>query len=119
MTSKRPTFGIESDLKETDEAYVYQLDLPGFDEGDITTVIDGARLVVNGMRKPVERDEEGVSADGSRWHTMERKYGFFSRSFDLPSNVLKPFTATFDQGVLSIAFRKETKMNSLSSPDEL
>ena len=94
------------DVKETDEAYTIEADLPGVNKEDIElTVLDNA-LTIKGERKSEkEAKEEG-------YHRVERRYGSFQRSFHVPGG-FDPgkVSANFDKGVLRVTLpkREESK----------
>jgi HSP20 family protein len=64
-------------------------------------------LTIRGEKK---REKE---TKGSNYHRVERAYGEFQRSFTLPGTVKhEQITATFKDGILSIALPKEEKARS-------
>lgn len=66
------------DVKETDKALVVTAELPGVDEKDVEAELTGRTLVLRGEKKQeTDTDEKG-------YHLMERTYGSFLRSLQLP-----------------------------------
>lgn len=89
------------DIRETGHALTLVAELPGLGKDDVQIHLDKQVLTLTGERK-LEKQ-----ADGETFHRVERAYGSFSRSFTLPSNVkTDQVSATFDNGVLTIALPK-------------
>jgi HSP20 family molecular chaperone IbpA len=85
------------DVRETRDAYVFEADLPGVREDDVTISITGNRLNVAG-----QREQENVQ-EGDNWYAAERSYGQFSRTFMLPDGVdFDNIHAEMKEGVLRV-----------------
>jgi HSP20 family protein len=90
-----------ADVYETADAFVVQLEVPGIAEEDIEVHVDGDNVVVRGRRQPVSRTRP------DSFHRMERSYGAFSRSFQLPQDVDPDrVTARFKDGLLRVELPK-------------
>lgn len=89
------------DLVETDEDLVLRADLPGLDRDDIEIEVKDNTLTVSGERKG-EHEEKGEG-----FYRVERAFGRFSRSLDLPQGI-EPgaVRASFDRGVLEVRIPK-------------
>ena len=95
------------DLTETDEEFVLRADLPGLEEGDLEIEVKGSVLTVSGERE-AEHEE---SSRG--FHRVERSFGRFSRSLDLPEGIdPEAVTAKFDRGVLEVRMPKPEEKQS-------
>jgi HSP20 family protein len=66
------------DVRETDDALIFKADLPGIRNEDLEISLTGNQLVISGKREHEQEQGEG------RYHTYERSYGSFARSFTLP-----------------------------------
>jgi len=89
------------DVRETDEALLVQAELPGVDKKDVTLEVKDGVLTLSGERR-YEKDvkEEHV-------HRVERMYGHFSRSFNLPRNVdAAKVDAHMKDGILHVRLPK-------------
>jgi HSP20 family protein len=95
-------FGLPpADMKETADAHVLAVELPGLTREDIDLTIDGDALVVCGHKA-----EETADASAT-YRVSERRYGRFERSFPLPPDVdRKGIAAQFKDGVLKITLPK-------------
>jgi HSP20 family protein len=70
-----------SDVYETAEEFVVQMDLPGVEPEDVELHVDGDRLMVRGLRRPSDKLRP------ESFHRAERSYGAFARSFRLGADV--------------------------------
>jgi HSP20 family protein len=89
------------DIYETDESVIVAAELPGVKREDIDVSVVGDKLILRGSRSN-ERD-----SDDEQFHRMERQYGSFYRTFNLPQ-VIEPETisAKLAQGVLQVTLPK-------------
>ena len=89
------------DVSETADSIVVKAELPGMEAKDIDVSILGDRLTIKGEKKKEEEKK------GEHFHSMERYYGSFQRSFRLPSTVnMDKIEAGFDKGILTITLPK-------------
>jgi len=107
------------DLVETDEDLVLRADLPGLDRDDIEIEVKDNVLTVSGERKAEHEDK------GEGFYRVERAFGRFSRSLDLPQGIdASRVSAGFNQGVLEVRVpkpeeRKPTRVEIGSEDREL
>jgi HSP20 family protein len=91
------------DVFETDEEIVLKAEIPGMEREDISVDLDRNRLTLRGERR------FSPEAEGERYHRIERSYGAFARSFDLPLSVdQEQITAEYRRGVLTVRMPKRT-----------
>jgi HSP20 family protein len=89
------------DVVEESDAYLFQVDLPGVPKENVEITFEGNILTISGNR---ERQEE--TANG-QYRRIERRYGKFTRSFSLPSQVdTSKVDASFKDGVLLVRVPK-------------
>lgn len=89
------------DVSETDDQLVIKAELPGLDAKDVNVSISGDVLTVKGEKKKEEEKED------EHFHSSERYYGSFQRSFRLPANIkTDEVDATYDKGILQLRLRK-------------
>lgn len=89
------------DISETDEEYLIKFELPEVKKDDIKVSIEDGILTVTGERKVEKEDKK------KKFHRVERFYGTFSRSFNLPEDVDdKDIHAAYTDGVLNLSLKK-------------
>lgn len=89
------------DVSESGTAITVKAELPGCDIENIDVSLEGRRLTIKGEKKD-EKEEKGANM-----HRVERAYGYFSRSLELPAEVdAKDVEASFKKGVLTVALKK-------------
>jgi HSP20 family protein len=96
------------DVKETENSYVLDMELPGYDEKDIEIHIDGASLSVASKQEEVSNQE--ADKDKGTWLLRERHVSSFSRSFKLPENANpEEVNAEFKNGILKMKIKKRAE----------
>jgi HSP20 family protein len=99
------------DLAETPDKIVVKAEMPGIDPKDISISIRNNTLLLNGEKKE-EKEEKGKT-----FYRMERVYGGFSRTIDLPSSVEPDkITAECKNGVLEITMEKKETVKPKQIP---
>ncbi|XP_051121842.1 18.2 kDa class I heat shock protein-like [Andrographis paniculata] len=95
--------GARIDWKETPEAHVFKVDVPGLKREEVKVEVeDGAILQISGERSK-EKEEKN-----DKWHRVERSSGKFLRRFRLPENVkMDQVKAAMENGVLTVTVPKE------------
>ncbi|MBW7933335.1 MAG: Hsp20/alpha crystallin family protein [Gemmatimonadaceae bacterium] len=90
------------DVKETADAILFDLEMPGVTEEKLEITCDAGVLAISGEKANVKKEgEEG------KWHIVERTFGAFRRSFQLPANVQEDkIAATLTNGVLHVVVPK-------------
>ena len=93
-------------ILEREGAMEIQADLPGLKAEDVEVTVEDGALTLRGERKLEE------AAEGETYHRVERTYGMFERTFNLPSSVdTSKIEARFTNGemVLTLPKREESK----------
>lgn len=96
------SFAPRIDIAEDEKNIFFHVELPGIKKEDVkVSLTDGNVLVIKGEKKREEKVEDKC------YIRVERNYGSFSRSFELPDNVKSDsISAKFDNGVLNLSFEK-------------
>lgn len=95
-------FSPSCEIVEADNHFYMAMDLPGLNKDDLKIDLTENVLTVSGERK-----REKNSAESSKFHLFERRYGFFKRSFTLPSSVNNAeVEARYENGVLELYIPK-------------
>jgi HSP20 family protein len=89
------------DVYEDKDNIIVKADLPGLTKDDIEISLQDNVLTLRGEKK---RDSE---VKEENYYRLERSYGTFNRSFELPTSVdASKIEATFKNGVLQITLPK-------------
>jgi HSP20 family protein len=89
------------DVSETKDNFVIKAELPGMDEKDVSVTISGDVLTIKGEKKKEEEEKD------EQHYSVERYYGSFQRSFQLPSSVkADKIEADFEKGILKVTLPK-------------
>jgi HSP20 family protein len=90
------------DIKETENALSVELELPGIRPEDVEITAENGVLTVRGEKKSERKEGED-----NRYHVVERTYGSFLRTFQLPKGIDEDqIRAEFEHGILSISIPK-------------
>jgi len=90
------------DVKETDDSFTLTADIPGLTKKEVTVNVADGIVSISGERK-LEDEKES-----DNYHYRERRYGSFSRTFNLPETVNEEdISASFKNGTLSIELPKQ------------
>lgn len=100
------------DLKETEQAYLVEADLPGAAKEDISVQYANNYLTISAKR---EADHEETQGNYLR---RERRYGQLQRSFYVSNVIEDKINAAFKDGVLTVTLPKQTtglnKVNTIT-----
>ena len=89
------------DVAETKNELVVKAEVPGMDAKDIDISLSDGMLTIKGEKKQEKEEKE---AD---YHLVERSYGAFTRSIQLPSEVQSDkISASYKNGILKITLPK-------------
>lgn len=101
------------DIQETENAYVLDMDLPGYDEKKIEVNVDGTSLTISS--KQDESNEKKVDEQSGTYILRERRLNSFSRSFKLPENAdPETVSASFKNGTLNLQIKKRAEAQKRS-----
>lgn len=91
------------DIQEDEKEIAIVAELPGLKPEQVEVTCENGVLIIRG-----EKSEERKESDQSRrYHVIERTYGDFSRSFQLPQGLDESkIEATFDHGLLTVRVPK-------------
>jgi len=89
------------DVSENEKEVVVHAEIPGMQAKEIDIFLDGKILTIRGERKQKKEDKDKC------YHRIERRYGTFSRSYELPANVdADKVKAEYKAGVLTLSLPK-------------
>jgi len=97
------TVEARMNVSETDKELRICAELPGVEEKDVDITLDGDVLTIRGEKK----FEQQHGSDKENFHVVERSYGSFQRSLQLPYSVkVEDVRAEFQNGVLTLTLPK-------------
>ncbi len=99
----QPASVMKTDVKETEDSYELDVDMPGFKKEDVKAELKDGYLTINASTKNEsnEKDKKG------KYVRRERYYGSCSRSFYVGKEVKQEdIKAKFEDGVLKISVPK-------------
>lgn len=94
---------IKADVRETNEAYLMQVELPGVKKEDIALDFNDNYLTVSALRNDTIEDKK------DNYLRKERYYGQISRSFYFDNVNDNQIQARFQNGVLEIILPKKVQ----------
>jgi HSP20 family protein len=95
------------DISETDKVIEITAELPGLEKKDVELNVADNLLTIRGEKKN-EREEKNKD-----YHLVERSYGAFSRSVELPAGVkIEDISAEIANGVLKVTVPKPAPKQS-------
>lgn len=97
------TWSPAVDVRESDNELRLEVELPGIKPDEVEITADNGILTIRGEKNSErkEGDEE------SRYHVVERTYGSFMRSFQLPQGLDESkIEADYNNGILSVHIPK-------------
>ena len=91
-----------ADVREDENAIDIDLELAGLNPDDVNVNVENGMLTVSG-----EKGTESTQGKEGQFHSVERRYGSFVRSFQLPQGVDESkITANFNHGLLTVEIPK-------------
>ena len=92
------------DVSESDAEVIVKAELPGINVKDIDITLTDGLLSIKGQRR-MEKEDKGHS-----YHRIERRFGSFSRSFNLGVEVkADSIDAGYKDGILTVTLPKAEK----------
>jgi len=89
------------DVSETKNDLVVKVELPGMDQKDIDVSLSDGHLTIKGEKKKEKEEKE------ENYHFIERSYGTFTRSVQLPKEVKHDkISASYKNGILKVVLPK-------------
>ena len=99
--SEAPLWDLALDVVENKDEFVVKASLPGINPDDLEITYTDNVLTIKGETK------EDNNVKDEQYHLRERRYGVFSRSISLPTQVKSDaIAANYDAGVLTLKLPK-------------
>ena len=118
MQGRDPLFGkhgkalMRTDIRETEDSYELDVDLPGFKKDEIDLELNDGYLTIS-AEKSLEKDDENKKGKILR---QERYAGVMQRSFYVGGNITEEdIKASYESGVLHVIIPKK---EALKAPEK-
>lgn len=98
----RPLPMLRTDIRETEDAYILESELPGFQPEEIRVSVKNNRLTVCAQRN----DEGDDDRESGGYIRRERVRGSVCRSFDVTGVLTDKISASFHGGILILRLPK-------------
>jgi HSP20 family protein len=99
------------DVSEDKDNVIIKAEMPGMNKEDIKISVQDGVLTLKGEKKQEKEEKD------KNYHRIERSYGSFCRSFQLPTSVKSDkIKAGYKDGVLSIALPKAEEVKPKEIP---
>ena len=109
--AKNPLYGkhaknlMKTDVRETDDAYEVDIDLPGFKKDEVTAQLNDGYITISAA-KGLDKDEKDKKT--GKYIRKERYAGSMSRSFYVGEDVTQDeISAKFENGILQLKVPKK------------
>ena len=91
------------DVRETDKELRIDVELPGINPDNVELTVENGVLSIRGEKRNERKEDDSEN----RFHVVERTYGTFMRSFQLPPGLDESkIEADYDNGILAIHIPK-------------
>ncbi|MGM0436947.1 MAG: Hsp20/alpha crystallin family protein [Bacillota bacterium] len=97
------TKSFKTDVKETDENYIIESELPGLSKDDINIEITDDYLTISAQ------NEEKIEEENENYIRRERRTGSFQRVFQIDNVKEEEIDAKYENGILEVTLPKKEK----------
>ena len=110
---KFPKNDFRADLKETDDEYIIEADLPGISKDAVKVNYSNNNIIISAKREDIVEDKH------ENYIRRERSYGEFKRAFYVDNVDENNIRASFKDGVLKINLPKLEKDKKIGRQIEI
>ena len=96
------------DVKDQGDRYLLEAELPGFNKEDISLDVNGDSLVIAARHTSQSEEKK------ENYLRRERKFGSFSRSFDVSGIDTANIKAAYNNGILEVTLPKRPEIQPQS-----
>ncbi len=100
FANARP-FGFKTDIKDYEDRFVLEAELPGFKKENINVEVQDGKLTISAERVCENEEKEGTIIH------KERTHGVFVRSFDISSVDESAISCSYTDGILALTLPKK------------
>ena len=92
---------FSTDIIDKGDHYLLEAELPGFEKKDINIDVEGDQLVINASHETKSEEEK------KNYVHRERRYGTYTRRFDINGIDVEKIGAAYENGVLKLTLPKQ------------
>lgn len=100
--AKLPAF--RTDIRDQGDKFLLEAELPGFAKEDIQLELNDSILTIKAEHKQTTEDND----EQGSYVRRERRFGSFTRTFDVSGIDESAISATYDNGILALTLPKQT-----------
>ena len=93
---------FRTDIRDAGDRFILEAELPGFQKEDIKLDLKDGILTITAQHSENKEEKD----DKGQYIRRERRYGSFSRSFDVTGVDEEHITASYNNGVLELSLPK-------------
>lgn len=93
--------GFRTDVKEKEDRYIIEAELPGLNREDINVELDNDRLIISAINEQTTEEEK------ENYIRRERRTGSYQRSFRIENIKEEEIEAEYKNGILYLDLPKE------------
>ena len=93
---------FRTDIRDAGDKFILEAELPGFDKGDIKLDVKDGILTITAEHS----ENQDQKDDKGTYIRRERRYGSFSRAFDITGINEAGITAAYNNGILELNLPK-------------
>lgn len=97
-----------TDIKETDNEYIIEAEMPGFDKDELEITLHDNKLIISADHKEIVEEK-------NRYLKRERSYGSIRRSYQLEAVDEEKIRAKYENGILKITLPKTSPDRNTTS----
>ena len=98
---------MKTDIKETENSYVLDIEVPGFDKKDVNVSLENGYLTVSAQKRTFEGGENGEKDKKKENYIRRERRCSVSRSYYVGDVDKEAVKAKYENGVLTVDIPKE------------
>ncbi len=115
LGTMKPSMSMRTDIKDEGDHYLLEAELPGFDKKDISIEVENGVMTISAQHSEEKEEKD----DKGNYISRERRWGSFTRSFDVTGIDDGKISGEYKEGVLSLNLPKIEKLEPEKKKIEL
>lgn len=105
MMERKYSNEFRTDVKETDDKYILEIEMPGFDKNEIDISVKNKIMTIK-----AEHSENKENKDDEKYIYSERVQRSYAKSFDVSDTDYTQIKSTYNNGLLTIDLPKNKEL---------